>query len=43
MIEINSISRQETIRYLGDRKVELNSTMESLLTECEKELLAGFK
>lgn len=40
MIEINSISRQETIRYLGDRKVELNSTMESLLTECEKELLA---
>lgn len=43
MIEINSISREETIRYLGNQTVELNSTMESLLTECEKEILAVIK
>ena len=43
MIEINSISYEETIRYLGNQKVHLNTVMESLLAECEKEILAAVK
>jgi 5-methyltetrahydrofolate--homocysteine methyltransferase len=39
MIELKSISRGETVRYLGGAGVKMNSSMESLLDSCESELL----
>lgn len=39
MITIESISFEETLRCLGNGNVPLNSTMESLMTECEQEIL----
>lgn len=40
MIEIKSIDRGETLRYLGSGKVEMNKETEELLSICEKELLS---
>jgi len=39
MITIDSISFEETLRCLGDGKTSMNSAMEKLLSECEKEML----
>ena len=40
MIQIKSINREETLRYLSGSKVEMNSSMDELLNVCEKELIA---
>lgn len=39
MITLDNIDYQETLRYLGDKKVPMNSTMEMLMVQCEKEVL----
>ena len=41
MIRIKSIDRDETLRYLGNSRVEMNSGMDELLSVCEKELVAA--
>lgn len=43
MIKIDKIDRAHTLRYLGDKNVVMNSKMEELLNECEKELLTVIK
>lgn len=35
MIKLESINYNEAIRYLGDSRVQMNSQMESLITQCE--------
>lgn len=39
MIKLNSINREETLRYLGNSKAVMNNEMDELLTVCEKELI----
>lgn len=39
MIKLSSLNRNECIRYLGNAKVQMNSTMEKLLDICEKEII----
>lgn len=41
MIELKSIDRDETLRFLGNSKVEMNSETDRLLNICEKELLSA--
>ena len=41
MIELHALNRAEAVRYLGDASVEMNASMEALLDECEKEVLAN--
>lgn len=43
MITVDSINFEETLRYLDNRKVPMNGTMETLMRECEKEILAVIK
>ena len=41
MIELRSIDRDETLRFLGNSKVKMNSETDRLLNICEKELLSA--
>ena len=43
MIKIDSLDFNEVLRYLGDRKVPMNSSMENIMAECEKEFLSAIK
>lgn len=43
MIKIDSINRNEALRYLGGAKVDMNSDMDRLLSVCEAELLSAIK
>lgn len=40
MIALDRINRQEALRYLGDGRVEMNSSMQALMDACEEELLS---
>ena len=39
MIRLEKISREETLRYLGNTSVSMNETMDALLNSCEAEIL----
>lgn len=39
MIELESLNRNEAIRYLGGSGIKLNYRMDALMDECEKEIL----
>lgn len=43
MITLNKIDREETVRYLGNSGVEMNSTMEGILDICEEKILSTAK
>lgn len=43
MIELKSIDRGETLRYLGSVKVAMNSETNKLIDICEKELLSTLR
>lgn len=40
MIVLSELDRKECVRYLGDKRVQMNSGMEALLAECEQEVLS---
>ena len=40
---INKVNFEETLRYLGNKNIKMNSTMENLMAECEKEILSAIK
>lgn len=40
MIVLSELNRAECIRYLGDKRVQMNGKMEALLAKCEREVLA---